>query len=392
MRDHGTVTDSMPPAADADWQGALDRLSGNLSALVDGFLVRLLSDRSYAESGVTFEDLRTTAEKSFGAMIEALRSGGTETAALEALADQLGSRRARQGIPLDSLIRGVRLDFSILWEGLASTTSGLSAEHLVARGELVWKIVDIYASHVQTRYVQEQTELERADVDLQQHYLAQLFGTQDPTAADISRVAGALRVQEDSPFRVVALGREDGALIQRRLRVHGGSGRVFSTAQGHHTLVIRQLSRDSYSMDARERNLYDGVCAAVAPVAHGLAAVREAGMAAREIMRDLPVGASGIFSLKDRIVSIARHRLIQVGCDPARAVLDGLEQCPPKERERILEAVAAFLETGSLIESSRRLFCHRNTIVNRLAAFERYTGMDLKLPRDAAVAVLVLGD
>lgn len=363
----------------------------NLSSLVDGFLARLLSDRHYAESGVTLEDLRSTGEQSFTAMIDALRSGGTETAALESLADKLGARRARQAIPLDSLIRAVRMDFGVLWEGLASTTSGLSPEHLVRRGELVWRIVDIYASHVQTRYIQERAELERADVDLQQHYLAQLFGTQDSSAADIARVAGALRVQADAAFRVVALGREDGATVQRRLRTQREGDRVFSIAQGHHTLVIRQMLSGSPTMDVRERNLYDGVSAAVAPLAQGLAAVREAGVAAREIMRDLPVNASGIFTLKDRVLSIARHRLTQVGCDPRRAVMDGMEQCPAKERERILEAVTMFLETGSLVETSRRLFCHRNTIVNRLAAFERYTGMDLKLPRDAAIAVLVLG-
>ncbi|WP_395405805.1 helix-turn-helix domain-containing protein (plasmid) [Arthrobacter sp. UC242_113] len=382
---------SMAPNADAHWQSALDHLAENLDTLVDGFLARIVNDRNYAESAVTFDDLLSTGEQSLAAMIDALRSGGTQTAALESLADQLGARRARQGVPLESLIRAVRMDFGVLWEGLAASTSGLSAEHLVGRGELVWKVVDVYASHVQTRYVQEQTELERADVDLQQHYLAQLFGTQDPTSADISRISGALRIQSDSAFRVVALGRDDSATVQRRLRVQPGSERVFSIAQGHHTLVIRELPARSHVMDVRERKLYDGVSAAVAPIADGLASVREAGMAAREIMRDLPVGAKGIFSLRDRVLSIARHRLTQVGCDPARTVLDGLEKCPTKERERILEAVAMFLETGSLVETSRRLFCHRNTIVNRLAAFERYTELDLKLPRDVAIAVLVLG-
>lgn len=36
-------------------------------------------------------------------------------------------------------------------------------------------------------------------------------------------------------------------------------------------------------------------------------------------------------------------------------------------------------------------WCHRNTIVNRLSAFENYTGLDLQKPRDAALALIAVG-
>ncbi|UYQ77472.1 helix-turn-helix domain-containing protein [Glutamicibacter sp. JL.03c] len=384
-----TQNDQDPETA---WCDALDRLAGNLDPLVDGFLVRILADRQYAQSEVSVEDLRSTSAQSFLAMIKSLKSGGEETSALESLADSLGARRARQGIPVDSLVRAVRMDFSVIWQGLAAPDSGLSSDHLVSKGELVWQTVDTFVAKVQARYLREQADLERADVDLQQHYLSQLFSMAETTRTDILRIAGALRVDADSEFRVVAMGREEGAIVQRRLRSHRRLDRTFSIPQGHHTLFIHELADSKGPMDIHERNLYDGVAVAVAPTAHGLVAVRDASMAAREIMRDLPVNVTGVFTLKNRLLSIARHRLAQVGCSPANATLDGLERTSPKEREKILETTRVFLETGSLVETSKRLFYHRNTIVNRMSAFERYTGLDLKSPRDLAIAVLILCD
>ncbi|SKB73521.1 hypothetical protein SAMN05660916_02394 [Arthrobacter sp. 31Cvi3.1E] len=90
MRDHGSVRISMAPNAVLHWQSALDHLA-ETSAFWWTDSSRILNDRTYAESGVTFEDLRSPGEQSLAAMIDALRSAGTETVGLESLADQLGA-------------------------------------------------------------------------------------------------------------------------------------------------------------------------------------------------------------------------------------------------------------------------------------------------------------
>ncbi|TSE17934.1 hypothetical protein B1A87_008420 [Arthrobacter sp. KBS0703] len=46
---------------------------------------------------------------------------------------------------------------------------------------------------------------------------------------------------------------------------------------------------------------------------------------------------------------------------------------------------------GCLVATADRLACHRNTIVNRLSAFENYTGPDLQKPHDAALALIAVG-
>ncbi|WP_441414887.1 helix-turn-helix domain-containing protein [Arthrobacter sp. 2MCAF14] len=184
--------------------------------------------------------------------------------------------------------------------------------------------------------------------------------------------------------------------MQRRLRHRAKRIEAFFTFdQEHHTLVIHKRggqghAEHSNALTYDESVLFDGMAVAVAPLAEGLGSVRTSAAAAREVMRDLPMGSAGVFTLRDRWLSITRHRLSQLGCDPGQLVFPKLQDCAPQERARILEAATTFLGTGSLVETARKLFCHRNTVVNRLAAFERYTGLDLQNPTDLALAVLAL--
>lgn len=390
-RGGGVMTD------DEKWRSAVAALSGLLSGMVDTFIARILQDPVYSESGLTIEDIRRSSHDSLVAMLAVLQDGGTDMEALESIAAELGKRRARQGLPLDSLVRAIRLDFSVLWDALSASSLAVDPALLVSRTELVWRTVDTFASRVQERYIAELEDIERANADLEHQYLSQLMAPGEPSESDLARIAGALRVDVGARFVVVAVSREDSLTVQRRLRHRAKKMEaLFTFDQGHHTLVIHRRGQSHAQLGdtlAREEStLFDGMAVAVAPLAEGLGSVRTSAAAAREIMRDLPMGSVGVFTLKDRWLSITRHRLSQLGCDPGQLVFPKLQGCAPQERARILEAATTFLGTGSLVETARKLFCHRNTVVNRLAAFERYTGLDLQNPTDLSLAVLALRD
>ncbi len=129
---------------------------------------------------------------------------------------------------------------------------------------------------------------------------------------------------------------------------------------------------------------------AVAPYAQGIRRLRPAVLAAREIMTDLPMGTTGVFTLKgpsavDHQAPTDPNRLLTGAARPSAA-----SRLPAAERDRILGTAITFLDTGSLVDTARRLYCHRNTIVNRLAAFERYSGLNLQRPRDLSLNLLAL--
>ena len=49
------------------------------------------------------------------------------------------------------------------------------------------------------------------------------------------------------------------------------------------------------------------------------------------------------------------------------------------------------IATGSVKETAAAEFVHRNTVINRAAAFRTATGLDVSIPLQAAVALLGLG-
>ncbi|MFE4835848.1 helix-turn-helix domain-containing protein [Arthrobacter sp. NPDC056691] len=378
---------------DEQWQALVDAVGRQLPSLVENFLTRILPDPAYADSGLTLEDLRGSSLSSFAAMLSALGGHAPDIDALSVFASELGARRARQGVPLDSLVRAIRLDFSVLWDALSAPGLGADPSLLVRKAEVVWAIVDRFAACVQEKYLAKLGEIEGADADLQQQYLTQLLAPAEPSAADLSRIAGALRIDAKEALLVAAIDRNDSLIIKRRLRARPPRDLpVFTYDQGHHTLVIRPRTASSDErLSFQEAVLFDDVAVALAPHAKGIAGVRTAVSAAREIMRDLPMGSKGVFTLRDRWLSITAHRLSQVGCHPGRLIYAALDRCSDSERERLLEAAHTFLELGSLVATADRLACHRNTVVNRLAAFEGYTGLDLQKPRDSALALLAIG-
>jgi DNA-binding PucR family transcriptional regulator len=58
------------------------------------------------------------------------------------------------------------------------------------------------------------------------------------------------------------------------------------------------------------------------------------------------------------------------------------------EVERLRETVVCFLGNGSVRATADELYCHRNTILNRLRRFREITGVDLTIPVQAARAVV----
>lgn len=56
----------------------------------------------------------------------------------------------------------------------------------------------------------------------------------------------------------------------------------------------------------------------------------------------------------------------------------------------MLETVERYLRTGSVSATARQLYCHRNTVLNRLRQFAAATGRDVMASADATVVTLAL--
>jgi DNA-binding PucR family transcriptional regulator len=71
-------------------------------------------------------------------------------------------------------------------------------------------------------------------------------------------------------------------------------------------------------------------------------------------------------------------------------VLAGLEPLPDHERARLLQTVTAYCASGSAAAAARDLYCHRNTVLNRLTRFAELTGYHPTRPAEAATVLFAL--
>ncbi|NEB79251.1 PucR family transcriptional regulator, partial [Streptomyces sp. SID14478] len=75
----------------------------------------------------------------------------------------------------------------------------------------------------------------------------------------------------------------------------------------------------------------------------------------------------------------------------AERVLGPLLALPPTDRELLLDTLEAWLDRdGSAQRAAARLYCHRNTVLNRLRRCEQLTGRSLARPADLVELGLAL--
>ena len=95
-------------------------------------------------------------------------------------------------------------------------------------------------------------------------------------------------------------------------------------------------------------------------------------------MNTVPPGGKGVVALDDRLPDALlisspqlAQRLIEVTFGP-------LLDLPAAERGELLDTAGAWINSaGSAVQAARALYCHRNTVMNRLARIQRLAGVNL---------------
>lgn len=372
------------------WAGVLDELLLDVDSLVDQFMQILAPDPAYGKSSISLSELRAVDREIFVALIQFLSDPVANRGKLRQLAADLGTRRAIDGIPLDTLVAAIRLDFNILWSALSNPKYGLPPEIQVAHGQRVWEAVEIYTAQVHMHYSEALRAQDLLDRETVLRNLVLLFGDSAPGQAELARIAGTLRIDEHANFRLVAVNRTDLPTALQRLAPRVPS-RVFGLEIAHQAVVLWETKAPVWQDLAAEEYLAVSVVpCAVAPIAKGVSGLREAAVVAREVLSDLPVGLAGAHTPLDRWRTIAHHRMALVGCDPKTMIGRRLERVPLADRDRLIQTAQIYLRTGSLSVTAEQEFCHRNTVINRLDSFTKLTGVDLRLPSGAALGLLAL--
>jgi hypothetical protein len=391
------------PEDSARWAQLVEELRGRLDHLVALFMARVQEIPEYADNRVGNPELLDTARETFRRLVDGLREGGLRDSAPDAgngslvrFAAELGAKRARAGISAEALISAVRLDFSILWADLLQISDAGDAGILTARVDQVWRVVDAFATQTHSSYMGERVRMAQEESNIRREFIARLFSKSALSADTVSQAAAALVTDPDAVYSIVAASGEAASMLRsvvaqggwtqpsRRLFMHefGGSTYVFWCLKGHPE-GSRQRGGPAYLPEA----IASIPCGYVEEFS-GLRALPAAARTAERLALLIQPSDRGPLTAAAAWARLAKQQLQDAGLDLWADLDSALSVCRDGERERLEETVRHFLRTGNITATAQALYCHRNTILNRVSRFQDLTGIDLTVPAESARLVV----
>jgi hypothetical protein len=387
MQLHNEVTAGADKAMADALRPTLLPLLEDPGVLVDEFIREFHALQGYESAIVGELDLRDSNHRAVEYLIRTLL-GASMPADLAGFATQLGRKRARQGVPFSALSRAVRLNFSVLWRYIMARN--LPADELfLTYSAAFWRTLDLYVEEVQAAYLDEANARSRDSAQLRDDLfrLLMLSGGGDRDA--VRRLAASLGVEVGTRFRVVhARPGRDGEVLRLGQQLERQGIRAVSHRFDDATMLLVVVTDESLDFSAiRAVTLVD---CSVSPVAHGIAQLPAAIEFGRALADARPHTAKGSYGMTLGWPRVLVSGMGRIGELFAVEVLRALLELPEPERQLHLDTACTYLRTGSVADTAKTLFCHRNTVVNRLHRIRELTEHDLTVPRDAAAVILAL--
>ncbi len=388
------LLDRPAPGDERRWLELLDAL--DLDELTERFMTRVVTVSGYDPAPIPVSELRRTGRASFSTLVEGLRAGGFDGPV--AVSTEVGVSRARAGIPLEALMTAIRHDFNVLWEVLTRVANQEDAELVIRHTGIVLSTVDEYVSQVQQAYTAELTRMRAEEDSVHAGLIASLFDDPDPTSERLSRIATGLGLDVDSPLLVVAATGDDVRALRVIISDHvRAGGTMFTHHLGEVLIAFTQVwgngdpatsvrGGGGQASEALARRIAEARVGSVR--AESIGTLRRSALTARDLADVITPDETSAMTWRRGWARLAARSLNAAGNPILVDVESALAACGPVERERLVEAVRAYLASGSIGASAGQLFCHRNTVANRLRRFAELTGVDPMIPAEAARLVV----
>ncbi|MDQ0792979.1 CdaR family transcriptional regulator [Streptomyces sp. B1I3] len=129
----------------------------------------------------------------------------------------------------------------------------------------------------------------------------------------------------------------------------------------------------------------------IGPPVDGLAELGAARRLADVALLTCPPGTAGIVRLEERLPAALVASQPELSARLLADVFGPLLALDPADRALLVRTLDAWLECGgSAGRAAGRLYCHRNTVLNRLRRLEQLTARSLSQPRELVEMMLAL--
>ncbi|OZM74144.1 hypothetical protein CFN78_07795 [Amycolatopsis antarctica] len=381
---------------------ALHTLSRHLLGRLDGLADQLMAmvlhrEPFYAQLGLSGpEELRRSLRGNLERGIQSLGAEVPEGEDPQDTSRETGRQRARQGVPLEAVLRAYRLGGRVIWQGLLAASrvhfGGRYDHALLDAAGYVWRVIDSSSAALVDAYRLEESQLRSQELSRRHAFLNALLdgrGSDPVLAADAT---AALGLPPGGPMLCVVAPvdtpQDDPLRSPRDVLAAQG---IVSSWHVRPANIVGLVALGDRTPGA----VLDALAPAVAgkvgasPVIHTLAGIRDAYALARTAARTL--SAPGIAALDDRLPEAllvgSPHLLPRL----ERTAFGGLLALPEAEQRTMLDTLAAMLDSGgSPTHAAERLYCHRNTVIYRMQRIESVTGRRIGDPRDRLLLTLGL--
>ena len=366
-------------------RGATEACLVEVDILVARWAVHLRTSSAYNEGLVELDQVVADCRLVFIRLLSDI-GGHQIPPEVRGVSERVGHSRALQGIPLTDLMGAIRLDYRVMWEAISDHTNDSDMREVFDSVPRIWDAIERHSQELTNAYMATQYGMAQVRQDERRLWFTRVQETDGKNHVLNTRACKILSFSPEGEFAIFAHADRVDESLERLAETLGRAGVI---AHHHETesgpVMIAQMPREGalpIQTIKHEQKvvMLDGI--------RGISSVPAAIRITQGVALVLPPTDA-------RLINVANHWHVSVFQNPfdtGRIIhhrhIDALLNVPISERAVLERTADEFLASGSIAIASRTLFCHRNTITNRLDHLERITGLDLRLPIEASLYVL----
>ncbi|WP_017973177.1 PucR family transcriptional regulator [Actinopolyspora halophila] len=368
--------------ADEGAPEAAARLARSMLAGIDSVTDRLVDDiieenpEYYDSERVAESDLRDSCRANLQRVLQLFGRRVPPGVDPYDAARRTGRLRAEQRVALDLVLRSFRLGGRVVW---SSALDAAREEHefdpdtLLELGTSIWNVVDAVSLAVSDSYRAAELEMLRVDEQRRQVLVDGLLRGTGGDSEFVEPALRALGLPTAGPYLVIA------ADISSSV---ADVPAPESTLEQHGTGSVWQAQADTLvglvAVGDRPVEEVPGLLRSVVHAGMGVSPTVDRGDAvphARELavlaLRSLPRGSTETAWLDGRLPQALLARSPELADRLVERTLAPVLSLPEAERRLLLETLETWLSADcSAKRTAARLYCHRNTVLNRLSRVE----------------------
>lgn len=360
------------------WESLIAVTRFQMRHLVERFLQSTMTLPSYRTGLIEPSRLEADAYRIFDVLLQALATENELPPSVVAAAQKIGEERGAIGVALPDLRTALRSDFFILWDNITAQLEESDQHMTIHLAPYLLRTIEAFVEQVERGFDRTTDDRLARWFARERQLLPLLFNGAEIGDDWLQIIARGMKSSVDDFFLVCASSidfQETIDNLQLELRTRGRPS--LSHWTGTHLLVL---------VPAIPRNLeilsgFQSLSIGVSEPIRRLENVARAARLAIDVNTHRFSFESGQLRYRDvwERITAKSHRVMAP--EFFHEIDSRLAAIGLAEQQTLKETIIAVSESPTIAEAASRLFCHRNTIQNRLSRVTKVTGMDVGTPK-----------